>query len=30
VGMEDDLELLIRVQEQVIQCRKLAAEIPDP
>jgi hypothetical protein len=28
--MEDDLELLIRVQEQVIQCRKLAAEIPDP
>jgi hypothetical protein len=28
--MDDDLELLIRVQEQVIRCRKLAAAIPDP
>ena len=27
--MDDDLKLLIRVQEHVIQCRKLAAEIPD-
>jgi hypothetical protein len=28
--MGENLELLIRIQDQVIQCRKLAAEIADP
>jgi hypothetical protein len=28
--MDDKLQTLIRIQKQVIQCRRLAAEISDP
>jgi hypothetical protein len=28
--MGENIELLIRIQEQVIKCRRLAAEISDP
>jgi hypothetical protein len=28
--MDENLEVLVRIQERVIQCRKLAAEIFDP
>jgi hypothetical protein len=28
--MGDNLELLAKIQERVIECRRLAAETPDP